>query len=95
MYTCVQISPVLFARLRSEEVVIRKSARRHVLFMVVMEMLKYTCIPSFTSMQRMVASLISEEVVMGKRFMVVMETLKCTCVPSFTSTHCMVCKFER
>ena len=45
---CVQISPVWFASMRSEEVVKRKSARGHFLFMVVMETLKYMCIPSFT-----------------------------------------------
>ena len=40
--------------LRSEEAVIGKSARGHFLFMVVMETLEYTCVPSFTSMYCMV-----------------------------------------
>ena len=53
-YTCVQISPLWFASLRSEEVVIRKSARGNFLFMVVMETVKYTCVSSFTSMHCMV-----------------------------------------
>ena len=53
-YTCVQISPLWFASLRSEEVVIRKSARGNFLFMVVMQTVKYTCVPSFTSMHCMV-----------------------------------------
>ena len=53
-YTCVQILPLWFASLRSEEVVIRKSARGNSLFMVVMEMVKYTCVPSFTSTHCMV-----------------------------------------
>ena len=53
-YTCVQISPLWFASLRSEEVVIRKSAQGNFLFMVVMETLKYTCVPSFASMYCMV-----------------------------------------
>ena len=35
-----------FASLRSEEVVIGKSARDHFLFMIVMETLKYTSVPS-------------------------------------------------
>ena len=39
-----------FSSLRSEEVVIGKKRLRPFLFMVVMETLKYTCIPSFTSM---------------------------------------------
>ena len=34
--------------------------------MVVMETLKYTCVPSFTSMHCMVCKLRSEEVVTGK-----------------------------
>ena len=38
-----------FASLRNDEVVIGKSAGGHFLFMFVMETLKYTCIPSFTS----------------------------------------------
>ena len=38
-YTCIQISPLWFASLRSEEVVIRKSAQGNFLFMVVMETL--------------------------------------------------------
>ena len=42
------------ASLRSEEVVIGKSARGNFLSMVVMETLKYTCVPSFTSMRCMV-----------------------------------------
>ena len=46
-YTCVQISLLWFTSLRSEEVVKRKSAQGHFLFMVVMETLKYTFIPSF------------------------------------------------
>ena len=46
--------PIWFASLRSEEVLIRKSARGYFLFMVVMETLKYTCVPSFTSMHCMV-----------------------------------------
>ena len=37
------------------------------LFMVTIETLKYTCIPSFTSMHCMVCSLRSEEVVIGKK----------------------------
>ena len=52
-YTCVQMSPLWFGSL---EVVMRKSAQGNFLVMVVMEMLKYTCI----------ASLRSEEVVIGK-----------------------------
>ena len=43
-----------FASLRSEEVVIGKSARGNFLSVVVMETLKYTCVPSFTSMHCMV-----------------------------------------
>ena len=35
--------------------------------MVVMETLKYTCVPSFTSMHCMVCNLGSEEVVIGKK----------------------------
>ena len=42
------------ASLRSEEVVIGKSAWGNFLSMVVMETLKYTCIPSFTSIHCMV-----------------------------------------
>ena len=53
-YTCIQISPLWFASLRSEEVVIGKKCLRPFLFMVVLEMLKYTCIPSFTSAHCMV-----------------------------------------
>ena len=53
-YTCVQILPLWFVSLRSEEVVIRKSARSNFLFMVVMETVKYTCVASFTSMHCMV-----------------------------------------
>ena len=53
-YTCVQISPLWFASLRSEEVVIRKSVRGNFLFMVVMETVKYTRVSSFTSMHCMV-----------------------------------------
>ena len=45
-----------FTSLRSEEVVIRKSAWGH-LFVVVMETLKYTCVPSFTSMHCMVCKI--------------------------------------
>ena len=37
--------------LKGEEVVIEKSAWGH---LIVMEMLKYTCVPSFTSMHCMV-----------------------------------------
>ena len=64
IYTCIQISPLWFASLRSEEVVIRKSAQGNFLFMVVMETLKYTCVslPCIAWF----ASLRSEEVVMGK-----------------------------
>ena len=51
-YTCVQISPLWFASLRSEEVVIRKSTWGNFLFMVVMEMLKKHM--RFTSMHCMV-----------------------------------------
>ena len=40
--------------MRSEEVVMGKSGWGHFLFMVVMETLKYICIPSFTSMHCMV-----------------------------------------
>ena len=54
-YTCVQISPLWFAILISEKVVIRKTVRSHFLFIVVMETLKYTCIPSFTSMHCMIS----------------------------------------
>ena len=91
-----------FASLRSEEVVIGKSACGHFLFMVVMEMLKYTC--SYQASPPCIvwcASLRSEEVVIRKSArgnflsVVVMEKLKYTCVPSFTSMHCMVCKFEK
>ena len=57
-YTIVyQVSPpciVWCASLRSEEVVIGKSARGHFLSVVVMETLKYKCVPSFTSMHCMV-----------------------------------------
>ena len=53
-YTFVQILPLWFASLKSEEVVIRKSARSNFLFMVVMETVKYTCVASFTSMHCMV-----------------------------------------
>ena len=53
-YTCVQISPLWVASLRSEEVVIRKSARGNFWFMVVMETVKYICVASFTSMHCMV-----------------------------------------
>ena len=49
--TCVQISPVWFASVRSEEVVIKKG---NFLFMVIMETLKCTCVPSFNSMGCMV-----------------------------------------
>ena len=52
-----QVSPpciAWFASLRSEEVVTGKSAWGHFLFMVVMETLKHTCIPSFTYMHCMV-----------------------------------------
>ena len=52
-YTCVQISPLWFTSLRSEEVVIRKNTRSNFLFMVVMEMLKYTCVPSLTTVHYM------------------------------------------
>ena len=44
-YTCIQISPLWFPSLRSEEVV----TEAIFLFVVVMEMRKYTCLPSFTS----------------------------------------------
>ena len=37
--------------LKGEEVVMEKNARGH---LVVMEILKYTCVPSFTSMHCMV-----------------------------------------
>ena len=53
-YTDIQISPLWFTSLRSEEIVLRKSSRDNFLFMVVMEMLKYTCILSFTSMHSIV-----------------------------------------
>ena len=52
-----QVSPpciVWCASLRSEEVVIGKSARGNFLSVVVMETLKYTCVPSFTSTHCMV-----------------------------------------
>ena len=49
--------------LRSEGVVIEKSVQGHFLLIVIMETLKYTCVPSFTSMH---CSLRSEEVVIGK-----------------------------
>ena len=48
-------------------VVIRKSARGHFLFMVIMETLKYTCVQSFTSMHAWFASLRSEKVVICLR----------------------------
>ena len=38
-YTCVQISSVWFASLRSEEAILRKSAQGHLLFVVVMKTL--------------------------------------------------------
>ena len=53
-YTCVQISPPWFASLRSEEVVTGKSAWGNFLTMVVMETVKYTCVPSFNSMHCMI-----------------------------------------
>ena len=66
-YTCVQISPLWFASLRSEEVVIRKSARGNFLFMVVMETVKYTCVHQVSlPCIAWFASLRSEEVVMVK-----------------------------
>ena len=43
-----------FASLRSEKVVMGKNARGHFFVMVVMETMKYICIPSFTSMHYMV-----------------------------------------
>ena len=52
-----QVSPpriVWCASLRSEEVVTGKSAWGNILSMVVMETLKYTCVPSFSSMHCMV-----------------------------------------
>ena len=53
-----QVSPpciVWFASLRSKEVFLgKKVPKGHLLFMVVKEMLKYTCVPSFTSMHYMV-----------------------------------------
>ena len=52
--TYIQISPIWFTSLRSEKVVIRRSAQGKYLFMVVMEMVKYTCVPSFISMHCMV-----------------------------------------
>ena len=45
-YTYVHISPLWFASLRSDVVVIRRSVRGNFLFMVVMERLKYICVPS-------------------------------------------------
>ena len=48
-----QVSPpciAWFASLRSEEVVIGKSAWGHFLLMVVMETMEYTCAQSFISM---------------------------------------------
>ena len=48
-----------FASLRSEEVVIRKSARGHFLLTVVMETMKYTCAESFISMCTIVGVTIS------------------------------------
>ena len=52
-YHCVQISPLWFASLRSEKVVMGKVPEA-IFFMVVMEMLKYTGVPSFTSVHCMV-----------------------------------------
>ena len=57
METLYLVSPpcvVWYAGLSSEEVVIEKSAQGHFLLMVVMEMQKYTCIPSFACMHYMV-----------------------------------------
>ena len=56
METLCQVSPpcvVWYAGLRSEEIVIEKSAQGHFLLMVI-EMQKYTCIPSFACMHYMV-----------------------------------------
>ena len=73
--------------------------------MVVMETLKYTCVPSFTFMHCMCASLRGEEVcshgekclrpffVDGRHGNIII--LKSTRVPSFTYMHCMVSKFEK
>ena len=55
MYQVSLPSTLSFGSLRSEEVVIEKSAQGYFLFMVVMETVKYTCIPSFTSMLCMVS----------------------------------------
>ena len=55
-----QVSPpciVWFASLRSEEVVIGKSAWGHFLLMVVMETMEYTCARSFISMCTVVGKL--------------------------------------
>ena len=54
-YHCVQTLPLWFITLRSEDVV--KYGRKNLrpfLFIIVMEMLKYTCLPSFTSIYCMV-----------------------------------------
>ena len=69
--------------------------------MVVMKTLKYICIPSFTSMHCMVASVRSEEVVIGKSacghflLTVVVETMKYICTQSVISMCTIVGKFEK
>ena len=97
-----------FARLRSKEVVIRKSAQingchgnaeihMHTKFHLHAQHAYQVSPPCFAWF----ASLRSEEIVIGKSArgnflsMVIMEMLKHTCVLSFTSMHCTVCKFER
>ena len=65
--------------------------------MVVMEMLKYTCVPNFTFMHCIVCKR-SEEVLIAKSarghflLTVVMETMKCTCAPRM---YTIVGKFEK
>ena len=96
------ISPLWFASLRCELVVIKESARGHFLFMVVMEIRKCMCTPSFTSMGHgLFESWRSEEVIIEKSaqghflFVVIMEILKYTYVPTFTCINGMMSKFEK
>ena len=99
-----QVSPpciVWCANLRSEEVVTGKSAWGNFLSMVVMETLKYTCVPSFTSMHCMVCkfekwtSSYREKCLGVFLLMVVMETMEYTCARSFISMWTVVGKFEK
>ena len=55
MYQVSLPSTLSFGSLRSEEVVIEKSAQGYFLLMIVMEMLIYKRVPSFTFMLCMVS----------------------------------------